>query len=321
MLEPTPSLPRRFFVGPHALKRWRERIDPTLSDQQIRYEIERRLQPPALPAAVNIYRSKNEDIPDYPCLIYRCRYEDQVYIAIVSHSSTKDPAPVVVTILPDDEQLSRIEKYVIGKWRDKRHMVYLRFLRTFGWFSPEDCATILKQPIEGIRKRWEEAGAAGDRHCGTCQLFGRATQECMHYDCPVSATRSAWDCEHYIEDIWEVVKSAKYIEIPDEVLAQAVEMQESGGLSLAEIAKRLGYSEATLWRRMKEWDKKKGRGGVQKVKPETEKAVNEPAPITVPAAEPVCSTCIHRPVCRYQDTYRQHQEWAVCKWWRKEEAA
>jgi hypothetical protein len=320
MLEPTADLSRRFYVGPHPLRRYRQRIDSTLSDDEIRQELESQMQPPKLPAAVSIQRGDDEIRT--PALLYRLQHNGRVYTAVVVHG-TEGPEPVVATVYPTDERLRKVEQADIGPWKDSRHMVRLRYLRTWP-FTPAECATILHQPLAVIEQRWDKAGQE-DRRCATCVYYGRAMHSCMERDIPVMPSDTA--CSRYEEDVWEVVRLAARAKIPPEILEQARQMRaQDPPLSWQEIGARLGYPKITLWRHIKEYEGKEVDGEMteRKVTDEilaevkrTQKPSPEPEPSSPAAicAEPVCETCIHRPVCRYPDVYKQHQEWALCKWW------
>lgn len=344
-----------FRIGSHALKRWKERIDPRLTDDEIKTELNNQLT--QLPATVSIRRGDDDEVK-VPALFYRCRYKGRIYTAVVAPASDKPDTMTVATLFPTDEKIIDILAQLQGPWKDNRHLVRLRYLRTL-WFDQAQCATILQRPPEEIQEHWEEAGFQ-DRRCGTCQLYGRSMHECMHYDTPTTAKTAA--CNNYIEDVWEVVRLAAAAKIPDEKIEQAIAMREKG-MTWLQIAQKLGVSQATIYRRVR--DRGKAEANNKKATPEVlEKAkqlralgkswrsieselgisartlrtyitedpqtpastVPEPEPEVMKAdppagktqevmPEPVCDTCSHRPVCRYADIYQEHHEWALCRWW------
>lgn len=355
-LQPAGNLTQRFFVGPHPLKRWRDKINPLLdkpleSDGEIRITIESALQRPNLPADVEARDGERE------ALLYVCEFGGQRCTVVVVHGQKE---PTVATIIPDTEQVDRRAQWNREPWRGNRSLRKLRVMRSFG-FVPEECAVTLSKPVATILDHWEEADP--QRKCGNCVYYGKAMSECMHHEAPVKRNRAP--CSDYEPDEWEVQKDMPpKKEFTPEQIEQAVRMWNDGR-RVEEIVKAVGLAKSALYRRIKsDWAHlvdtearerameerktsntaqtnqrtKPGPGAMEAGNKALEQGVSEPLSIgqtdgqkstqaatpvastdTIP--EPACETCIHRPVCRYQETYSEHQEWALCKWWRGEAVA
>ncbi|WP_206922902.1 hypothetical protein [Alicyclobacillus suci] len=127
------------FVTPHALSRFRERLDPTWDDDMI------------ISWAQHVCSRLPDDV-DWrdEALLYAVQFAGQHATVVVGHGEKEWKS--VITVIGDQERLSRLMSWHGRRWCNKdSHR--LRILRRFG-YSPEECAQVMRKPVEDITKRW-----------------------------------------------------------------------------------------------------------------------------------------------------------------------
>lgn len=232
--------PDRFFVTPHALRQFRERVTPDLSDEEIIRAITEQLAG-VLPVWVGVPPQQHVGT-----LLFPFRWGNRTFTIPVG-PGTEGPWPAVMTIRPGDDKLRRYDRWKSPKspWK-RRQTMQAQFLLAYG-YSIEDAAKVLRYPVETVRRRIEDAARGidapddPDPTCRTCALYAKAGSECMHYDTSVRPGNRA--CEHYQEDQWEVFRLAG--KVPPETADQMRAMRREGK-SLEEIAAELGVSHTCV---------------------------------------------------------------------------
>lgn len=131
---------RPHFVTPHALAQFRERVAPW-SDPMIYGWLQRELQ--RLPDEADIRRGT---------LMYGATCCGKAITVVVGPGEGSWPA--VVTVIGDQERLSRLRGWRGARWhaKDSRR---LEVLRRYG-YGPPECARIMGKTLAAVLKRWEE---------------------------------------------------------------------------------------------------------------------------------------------------------------------
>lgn len=139
-------LPQGLFVTPHARQRFRERLDPNVSD----VELDALFMEMAnkLPDYVTFRRS------DMEALVYRGTWRGVVFTAWAAQGDEEWPA--VVTVIEGDNQLQRWLGWTRDRWRGYKHGRQLRTLQKFG-FDPAECAEIMRKPLDKVLEHWVDS--------------------------------------------------------------------------------------------------------------------------------------------------------------------
>lgn len=139
--------PTGLFVTPHALARFKERIDAAATNAEI-YAYFMGLPGSRLPDYVT-YRPE-----DPGAAMYRCEWKGRVFTAWVV-PSTLGEWPAVVTVIEGDDQLRRWRSWARdGRWKGTKHGRQIRTLAKLG-FSPGECARIINQRLARVLRHWD----------------------------------------------------------------------------------------------------------------------------------------------------------------------
>ena len=140
--------PKGMFVTPHALARFRERIDQAATDAEI-YACFMDLAQRRLPDYAT-YRPADPE-----AAIYRCVRKGRVFTVWAAPPSIYGEWPAAMTVIEGDDQLRRWLGWAREReWKDLKHGRQVRTLAKFG-FSPEECAKIINQRLDRVLKHWE----------------------------------------------------------------------------------------------------------------------------------------------------------------------
>lgn len=135
-----------FFVTPHALRRFRERIDPEAADQEIYAHMM------GLAKRLPDYVTYRRD--DAEAVLYRSSWKGREFTVWVAPPGDHGPWPAVCTVIDDCQQLDRWLSWARDAcWRATKHGRQIWTLVKFG-LGPQECAKIINQRLYRVLKHW-----------------------------------------------------------------------------------------------------------------------------------------------------------------------